>query len=48
MEHRSLGLDLRILALTLWEVVFRRGVAAAGHATMPEFTGTEDSRAPLE
>ena len=46
VEHRSLGLDLRILALTLWHVLRGRGVAATGHATMPEFKGSEDSRAP--
>jgi sugar transferase EpsL len=39
-EHGTLGLDLRILALTLVQVLKRQGISAAGHATMPEFTGT--------
>ena len=37
VEQVSLRLDLRILALTVWQVVARRGVSAQGHATMPEF-----------
>jgi lipopolysaccharide/colanic/teichoic acid biosynthesis glycosyltransferase len=36
----SLALDLRILALTLREVVARRGVSQPGHATSEEFMGT--------
>jgi lipopolysaccharide/colanic/teichoic acid biosynthesis glycosyltransferase len=40
VEHQSLRLDLRILMLTLVQVVQRHGVSAAGEATMPEFTGT--------
>jgi lipopolysaccharide/colanic/teichoic acid biosynthesis glycosyltransferase len=39
VDHRSLGLDLRILLQTARAVVTRRGVSAEGHATMPEFTG---------
>jgi len=37
VDHRSLGLDMRILALTAWQAICGRGVSAAGHATMPEF-----------
>jgi sugar transferase EpsL len=37
VDHRSLGLDLWILCLTVWQVVYRRGISAAGDATMPEF-----------
>lgn len=40
VDHVSLGLDLRILARTLREVVRRQGISAAGHATMPRFRGT--------
>ncbi|MEB3329574.1 MAG: sugar transferase [Candidatus Sericytochromatia bacterium] len=40
VEHRSLGLDLRILALTAWKVLRREGVSAVGEATMPRFTGS--------
>lgn len=42
VDHLSLRLDLRILARTVGCVLGRRGVSAAGHATMPEFTGTEE------
>lgn len=40
VDHWSLGLDLRILSLTLWKVLCRHGISSAGHATMPEFMGT--------
>ncbi len=42
VEHLSLGVDLAILARTLATVLRGRGVAAAGHATMPEFRGAPD------
>lgn len=37
VKHRSLGLDLRILFRTVWQVVARQGISAPGDATMPEF-----------
>lgn len=40
VDHRSLALDLKILALTALRVLQRDGVSAEGHATMPEFRGT--------
>jgi lipopolysaccharide/colanic/teichoic acid biosynthesis glycosyltransferase len=40
IAHCSLGLDVRILALTLREVIARRGVSQPGHATSGEFMGT--------
>ena len=40
VEHRSFGLDLKILWMTVWQVVARRDIAAEGHATMPPFRGT--------
>ena len=40
VEHRSLGLDLRILWRTAGRVLGRGGVAAAGEATMPAFRGS--------
>lgn len=43
VDHWSLRLDLRILALTPRTVVTRRGVSAAGHVTMPRL---HESRAP--
>jgi len=44
VDHWSLGLDVRILWRTLVAVVRRDGIAAAGHATMPEFMGSGGSR----
>jgi lipopolysaccharide/colanic/teichoic acid biosynthesis glycosyltransferase len=41
VEHRTLILDLRILAATLSAVLTRRGINAADDATMPKFQGTE-------
>ena len=40
VEHRSLALDLRILAITLVKVIRREGISAAGEATMRPFRGT--------
>ncbi|HNQ87861.1 MAG TPA: sugar transferase [Verrucomicrobiota bacterium] len=40
VDHRSLWLDLRILAETVAQVWRREGISAAGEATMPEFRGT--------
>ena len=37
VEHRSIGLDLRILARTVGTVLRHDGVNHANHATMPEF-----------
>ncbi len=37
VDHRSFGLDLRILFRTVWQVVSRQGISAPGDATMPEF-----------
>jgi lipopolysaccharide/colanic/teichoic acid biosynthesis glycosyltransferase len=45
VDHRTLGLDLWILSATVKAVAGGRGVAAPGHATMPEFVG-EPRRRP--
>lgn len=39
VDHRGLWLDLRILAMTAWQVARGRGVSAEGQATMAEFLG---------
>jgi sugar transferase EpsL len=39
VDHQSLGLDLRILARTVAAVITRKGISAAGQATMPPFQG---------
>ena len=40
VDHRSLGLDLRILARTAGRVLGRRGIAAADGAPVPPFRGS--------
>ena len=40
VDHRSVWLDTKILAMTVWHVLRRDGISQAGHATMPEFTGS--------
>jgi sugar transferase EpsL len=41
VDHRTLRLDLAILWLTFTKVLKCDGISAAGHATMPEFQGSE-------
>jgi len=41
VDHWSLGLDLRILGLTVATILGRKGIRQEGHATMSEFLGTE-------
>ena len=43
VEHQSLWLDLRIFMLTVWKVIHREGISAAGDATMPLFRGDDDA-----
>lgn len=43
VAHRSLWLDLRILARTAKLVLRREGVSAEGHATMPELRPDQES-----
>lgn len=40
VNHQSLLLDLRILLITIWKVIRREGISAAGEATMAPFAGT--------
>jgi sugar transferase EpsL len=40
VDHWSLGLDLKILALTAWKVLRREGISQRGYATAQEFQGT--------
>jgi lipopolysaccharide/colanic/teichoic acid biosynthesis glycosyltransferase len=46
VDHRSLRLDLSILAKTVSQVVSGRGVSAPGHATMEPFRGTDPPSDP--
>jgi undecaprenyl phosphate N,N'-diacetylbacillosamine 1-phosphate transferase len=41
VDHLTLGLDLRILFQTLWNVIRGKGVSQQGHVTVGKFTGNE-------
>lgn len=40
VDHISVGLDLKIMALTLWKTLRREGITQPGHATVEYFQGT--------
>ena len=40
VEHLGLGLDLRVLTLTLWKALTREGVSQEGQATVEYFDGS--------
>ncbi len=42
VNHQSLWLDLRIIAMTIFKILKREGISPEGHATMPEFKGTKN------
>ena len=44
VNHWSLWLDFRILLHTAWKAIARKGISRPGHATIPEFLGTERGR----
>lgn len=39
VDHANFWLDMKIIAMTIFAVVFRSGIAHSGHATMPPFRG---------
>jgi lipopolysaccharide/colanic/teichoic acid biosynthesis glycosyltransferase len=41
VDHWSLWLDAKILAMTVQSVFLRKGISSDKHATMPDFMGTE-------
>ena len=41
VDHQTFWLDLKIIMLTVFKVVARDGISAAGEATMPKFQGNE-------
>lgn len=43
VDHQTLLLDIKILWLTLRKVLVRDGISAAGDATMPKFTGDQQT-----
>lgn len=48
VDHQSMVLDIKILAMTVLKVLRREGVSASGHATMPEFMGSDETPARSE
>ena len=45
VDHWSLWLDIKILALTLWKVIKREGISPRGREIMDEFMGNPDQAA---
>lgn len=45
VDNVSIGLDLKVLGMTVAAVFSQQGVSAEGHVTAPKFTGTEGSEA---
>jgi sugar transferase EpsL len=41
VDNWTIGLDLKILWMTLRQVASREGISAEGHVTMPEFEGSD-------
>jgi lipopolysaccharide/colanic/teichoic acid biosynthesis glycosyltransferase len=48
VDHQSLALDFKILALTALRLIRPRGINAQGAATMPEFMGSSAPRASAD
>ena len=48
VENRTLCLDVKILFLTIWQVVKRDGISHGGEATMPRFEGARKRRYPQD
>ena len=42
VDHWSLWLDIKILALTFWKVIRREGINQRGHATSEQFMGNPE------
>ncbi|MGB7328557.1 MAG: sugar transferase [Rubripirellula sp.] len=43
VDNRTFWLDLKILCLTVWQVIRRDGISSDDHVTMPVFTGTSST-----
>ena len=48
VDNHTFWLDLRILFVTVWNVVRRKGISADDHATMPEFLGSDPDAQTLD
>jgi sugar transferase EpsL len=46
VDHWSLWLDVKILAITFWKVLRREGISQEGHATASEFMGNPADEDP--
>ena len=44
VENISLWLDIKIMFLTLWQIVGRKDINQPGHATFEEFMGDNNTR----
>ena len=44
VDQWSMALDLKILAATIWKVLFRHGISHGDHATAPKFQGNQDNQ----
>ncbi len=44
VDHASVWLDVKIIALTVWKIIQREGINQPGHTTMPEFMGRGQSQ----
>jgi lipopolysaccharide/colanic/teichoic acid biosynthesis glycosyltransferase len=44
VDHWSLGLDIRILLLTIWKAIKREGINQPGQATAEEFMGSQSGQ----
>lgn len=44
VDHQSLWFDIKILWLTLWTIINRKGISADDNVTMPMFEGTKKER----
>jgi lipopolysaccharide/colanic/teichoic acid biosynthesis glycosyltransferase len=42
VDNRSMALDFKIMAITVWRVLRRDGISAEGEATMPKFRGAPE------
>lgn len=45
VDNWSFWLDVRIIWMTVWKTLSGEGVSQPGHATMPEFMGSQNSKA---
>lgn len=43
VDNRSIWLDVKILAMTVWKVIAHQGISNPEHATMPLFEGAKAS-----